>query len=189
MEMLTGLSSIPLDMEQYMHTCSQEMEPEVITAVTQALQLDSHKCQPWLCPVTITAVCADDEQERVTSPVAEISMETLRRAQEEDAVIGKVREYVMTGQWPRLGGRDRRDDISILVRDRNKLYVNEDGILYRKSASRAQLVLPKTFHQLIYRELHDTSERRGHSASSVIDSIGLICREMWTIMSPRCVAA
>lgn len=48
---------MPLDMEQYMETCSQEMEPEVITTVTQTLQLDSHEHEPWMCPATITAAC------------------------------------------------------------------------------------------------------------------------------------
>lgn len=156
-----GLSRMPLDMEKYIHACSQEMEPEVITTVTQALQLESHEHEPWMCPVTINAACTDVEWERVTSPVAEISKETLKRAQEDDPVIGKVQEHVMTGQWPYLRGRDRRDDISILVKDKNKLFVNEEGILYRKSAARAQLVPPKTLHQLIYRELH---EEMGHSA-------------------------
>ena len=142
-----GLLQMPLDMEHYIHTCSQEMEPEVIRTGTQALQLESHKREPWLCPATITAACTDVEQERVAHPVAEIPLENLRKAQEDDPVIGKVRQYVMTGQWPRLEGRDRRDDISVLARERNKLYVNQDGILYRKSVARTQLVLPTAFHQ------------------------------------------
>lgn len=141
-----------------MGTCSQEMEPEVITTVTQALQLESHEHQPWMCPATISTAC-DVEQERITSPVAELSTEKLKKAQEDDPVIGKVREYVITGQWPHLRERDRRDDTSILMRERNKLYVNENGILYRKSVGRAQLVLPTTFHPLIYKELH---EELGH---------------------------
>lgn len=58
-----GLSHMLLDREQYMRTCSLETEPEVITAVTQALQLESHEREPWLCPVTITAACADVECE------------------------------------------------------------------------------------------------------------------------------
>lgn len=49
-----GLSRMPLDMEQYMENCSQEMEPQVITTVTQTLQLDSHEREPWMCPATIT---------------------------------------------------------------------------------------------------------------------------------------
>lgn len=154
-----GLSRMPLDMEQYIHTCSQEMGPEVITTVTQTLHLESQEREPWMCPATITAACTDVEQERITSPVAEIPIENLKKAQEEDPVIGKVREYIITGQWPHLKGRDRRDDTCVLVRERNKLFVNEDGILYRKSVARAQLVLPAAFHQLIYRELH---EEMGH---------------------------
>lgn len=64
-----GLSRMPLDMEQYMRTCSQDMEPEVITTVTQTLQLESHEREPWMCPITIIAACSDVDQERVTSPV------------------------------------------------------------------------------------------------------------------------
>lgn len=33
---------------QYMETCSQEMEPEVITTVTQILQLDFSEREPWM---------------------------------------------------------------------------------------------------------------------------------------------
>lgn len=155
-----GLSRMPLDMEQYMHTCSQEMEPETIKTVTQTLQLESEGHEPWMCPVTIAAACTEHELERVTSPVAEISNENIKKAQEDDPVLGKVREYVITGRWPKLRGReDRRDDITILARERNKLYVNDDGVLYRKSVARAQLVLPAAFHQLIYKELH---EEMGH---------------------------
>ncbi|TWW57317.1 Retrovirus-related Pol polyprotein from transposon 297 [Takifugu flavidus] len=152
-----GLSRMPLDMEQYMETCSQEMEPEVITTVTQTLQLDFYEREPWMCPATITAASTDVECERVASPVKEISIETLKKAQEEDPVIGKVREFVIKGQWPRL--RDRQDSISALIREKTKLYVNKDGILYRKSVTRNQLVLPKVFHPLIYKELH---EEMGH---------------------------
>lgn len=111
-------------MEQYIHTCSQEMEPEVITTVTQALQLESHEREPWMCPATVTAACTDVEQERITSPVAEIHIENLKKAQEDDPVIGKVQECVMTGQWPHLRGRDRRDDTSVLVRERNNEYMS-----------------------------------------------------------------
>lgn len=43
-------------------------------------------------PVTINTACTDvqQEQEQVTSPVAEISIETLKEAQEKHPVNGKV---------------------------------------------------------------------------------------------------
>ena len=154
-----GLSRMPLDMEKYMRTCSQEVQQEVITSVTQALQLQSQEQEPWMCPVTIATACAEEDNERVSSPVDEISREDLKKAQEKDVVIGKVREYVVKRQWPSLKGRDRRDDTTVLIREKNRLYVDEDGILHRKAGTRAQLVLPKQFHQLIYKELH---EEMGH---------------------------
>ncbi|XP_039866235.1 uncharacterized protein LOC120720578 [Simochromis diagramma] len=154
-----GLSRMPLDMEEYMRTCSQEMKPEVITPATQVLQLKAHEDEPWLCPATITTACADVELERVMAPVTQISKETLKKAQEDDPVIGRVRDWVMTGQWPPWRGRDRGEDTSVLSREKSKLYLDKDDILYRKSAARAQLVLPTKFHQLVYKELH---EEMGH---------------------------
>lgn len=85
-----GLSRMPMDMEQYIQSCSQDMKPEVITSVTQALQIKSNRHEPWMCSATISAVCSDAENERVTSTVAEISAENLKKAQEEDPIIGKV---------------------------------------------------------------------------------------------------
>lgn len=112
-----------------------------------------------MCPATISTACADVELEGVTSPVVEISTEKLRKAQEVDPVIGKVREYVRTGKWPPLRGRDRRDGITVLATEKSKLYISENGILYRQTVTRDQLVLPTEFHQLIYKELH---EEMGH---------------------------
>lgn len=150
-----GLSRMPLDMEQYIKTCSQETEPEVIATITQTLQLESCKREPWMCAATITAACTDVENEKVASPVKEITTETLKKAQEDDPVIGKVRQYVINGQWPHLRRRDRRDGTFVLIRDKNKLHVNTDGILFRKTMTQNQLMLPKIFHQLIYKELHE----------------------------------
>lgn len=154
-----GLSRMPLDMEEYRCAYSQEMEPEVITSVAQAIQLAFHEPEPWMCPATINTICTNVEFEQITSPVAEIPVAELRKAQGDDPVIGKVRKYVMEGQWPHLSGMNWRDGTSVLARERRKLYVSKDGILYRKSATRTQLVLPTVFHQLVYRELH---EEMGH---------------------------
>lgn len=111
-----------------------------------------------MCPATITIACTEGGQEQVSSPVAEIPLENLVKAQEDDPVIGPVREYVRTGKWPRLKGRGWHDDVSVLRRARSKIEIVE-GLLYRKSVARSQLVLPTLFHKLIYKELH---EEMGH---------------------------
>jgi len=47
------------------------------------------------------------------------------------------------------------EDVGIMAREKNKLCVGEDGVLYMKTKTRHQLVLPKTFSQLVYKELHE----------------------------------
>ena len=42
-----------------------------------------------------------------------------------------------------------------LLREWDKLFVDADSILRRKANETNQIVLPKKFHSMIYRELHD----------------------------------
>lgn len=115
------------------------------------------------------------KQVQIASPVAEIPTEDLKKTQEDGQVTGNVQQYVMAGQWPRLRGGDHREDTSVI----------------RKSPARAQLVLPSTDHQLIYKELY---EEMGHLVVEQTFILILDCfywpdLQMWTFPSPRCVAA
>ena len=49
--------------------------------------------------------------------------------------------------------------VQSLLHEWKKLDLSEDGILYRRSGPNPQLVLPKTFHRAVFRELH---EEMGH---------------------------
>lgn len=153
-----GLSRMPLDMDKYMQECSQEMQPEVINSVTHAVSIQDEEQQPWMCPLTIATACAEEE-DQVTSPITEISGSEMRKAQEEDTVIKRVRECIVTKQWPTVKRQEHQDDVAALMREKSRLYLDEDGILFRKTATRSQLVLPSKFYPLIYRELH---EEMGH---------------------------
>lgn len=42
----------------------------------------------------------------------------------------------------------------MLLKQWFKLFVGEDGVLYRKTRKREQLLLPKSYHPLILAELH-----------------------------------
>ncbi|KAK7886457.1 hypothetical protein WMY93_026078 [Mugilogobius chulae] len=81
-----GLSRMPLDMEQYMSRCTQDVHPEVMQCVAQAVTVKSQDNEPWLCPVTISTLISESDQE--ASSIAEISKTLLKKAQEEDTVIG-----------------------------------------------------------------------------------------------------
>lgn len=74
-----GLSRMPMDMEQYMSTCTQAVLPDVMNGVTQAVTV-SQESDPWLCPVTISTAL-EEESKEVTS-VREIPKTVLREAQQ-----------------------------------------------------------------------------------------------------------
>ncbi|KAK7879352.1 hypothetical protein WMY93_033866 [Mugilogobius chulae] len=129
-----GLSRMPLDMERYMESCTQAVAQDVMHSVTQALAVKAKSTEPWLCPFTISSAIVDHEEEQVTRSIQRLSLaETWKTTQNKD--------------------------IAALAREKQKLHINEDGLLCRKTANRMQLVLPKKYHRLVYKELH---EEMGH---------------------------
>ena len=96
-----------------------------------------------------------------------MDLEFLRKAQSEDAVISRLIHF-------KENGRPSQDEICLentLVRtamhEWNKLKLEHDGILYRKTNERKQLVLPGKYHHLVLKHLH---EELGHvGANRVIE--------------------
>ena len=148
-----GLSRMPLDMEQYMLTCTQAVLPEVMNSMTQAVAIQSQESEPWLCPVTISTAIAEDD-DGLTS-VGEISKTELREAQKEDPVIGPVLKYMASKQWPKCGKQPQSNKVAGLARQKHKLHLSDDGLLYRETTNRLQLLLPQKYHRLVYKELHE----------------------------------
>ena len=50
-------------------------------------------------------------------------------------------------------------DCDYIILNWNKLKLNQNGILVKRNLNSKQLLLPKNYHRLIYRELH---ENMGH---------------------------
>ncbi|KAK0131526.1 Retrovirus-related Pol polyprotein from transposon 412 [Merluccius polli] len=136
-----GLSRMPLNMEQYMLTCTQAVLPEVMHSVTQAVAVQSQESEPWLCPVTISTAIAEDNDGETS--VGGIPKTELREAQREDPVIGQC------------GKQPQNNKIAGLARQKHKLHLSDDGLLYRETTNRLQLLLPQKYHQLVYKELHE----------------------------------
>lgn len=111
-----------------------------------------------MCPAVIATALADKEHEQHTLPaslVTQISSEALK-AQEGD-LISKILQYLKTNQWPKVKNSD--ETTKAFLRERSKLYQDENGVLYRKTVTRSQLVLPKSFHKLVLQQLH---QEMGH---------------------------
>lgn len=82
-----------------------------------------------------------------------LTPEQIRDSQERDPVIGQVLHY--KNQHPsRRALKAEPADVRVLMRQWAKLYVNEDGILFRKAGDKQQLILPKEHRQTVFHELH-----------------------------------
>ncbi|KAL6465913.1 hypothetical protein MHYP_G00260460 [Metynnis hypsauchen] len=112
-------------------------------------------------PITWTAVhqqCAElceTEQEPMSS-------EEIYQAQHDDACISPVLEYKKSNIRP-VGHMLRNLSIKSkhLLREWERLAFNENGILYRKTATRKQLVLPEKYKKLVLRKLHNGMGHQG----------------------------
>uniref|UniRef100_A0A3B1IUI3 Gypsy retrotransposon integrase-like protein 1 n=3 Tax=Astyanax mexicanus TaxID=7994 RepID=A0A3B1IUI3_ASTMX len=91
------------------------------------------------------------------SSLEQLSGEDLRRAQESDAVISRVRNAVNGGLWP-LGFQSDMPDMPLFKREFQKL-VLKNRLLYRRTTRGGheifQLVLPKVYRDTVLRSLHD----------------------------------
>lgn len=148
------LSRMPLSPEQYMQQCSQEVDPKIVGCITQALEVHQKEEMPWLCPVTIAHMTSAIDGTH--KKVAQIPKGTIRTAQKEDSMIGPVWKYKSQNRFPSKQEQQGGPlDLFILMKQWTKLYLDEDGILRRKTSSGSQLVLPKLYHQLVFKELHE----------------------------------
>ena len=79
------------------------------------------------------------DEEYIDFALGIISRAELVNAQEQDPVIGKVLNFKKKGKWPTLWEiRNALPATRILMRQRNRLYQGQDGLLYRKSGSFSQ---------------------------------------------------
>lgn len=153
-----GLSRMSLSMEEYMQTCTQIVHPEVMNSVIQAVAVQFQESEPWLCPATINSLVTEECDADNTS-VKDISRAALRQAQQDDPVISEVLRCVSAQEKPKRGWYKGNRRVSALMRQKHRLYMDEDGLLYRKTASRSQILLPQKYHTLVFKELH---EEMGH---------------------------
>ena len=103
-----------------------------------------------------------------------IEPQVILEAQRADPSVGRVLAYKLDEQRPTV--RELRRELPstrALLREWHKLEVGEDGLPWRKSGKNLQLVLPKRFHPLVYKELH---QEMGHLG---VERVLHLAREMF----------
>ena len=151
------LSRIPLNIEDYMATCCEGSSLEVIQAAVCSAQFQSQDNFPWLTALTdpITALDADH-----TIPIDQ--QIDLQQAQELDPVISRVVNLIKTGKRPSVRetkGESR--DVKRLLFEWDKLTLGSDNVLYRKTRTNTQVLLPRQLRRIIFKELHEDTGHLG----------------------------
>ena len=142
---------MPSDIDRYMKACTQETSQEVITATVSVIMALHNSSSAW-----ITAVIDGTEALNLDSDFLDASK--YHRIQLHvilaDRSIGKVVAYKIGGHQPAPHEIHKElPSVRKLLREWPKLKVGEDGLLRIKCGEYLQLVLPKQFYPLVYKEL------------------------------------
>ena len=157
------LSRMPLNIEYYMVTCSERSSLEVVQATICSVQFQSRGDFPWLTALTDSITALDDDNIITTDQQID-----LKQAQELDPVIRRVMHFIQSGKRPSVReSKAESRDVQRLLFEWNKLILGNDNILYRKTSTNEQVVLPRKLRRIILKELH---EDMGHlGAERVFD--------------------
>ncbi len=137
-----------------------ELSSDSIGAMIQMVEVQREPGIPWsfavACPNLPT--CAETS----TTSASPLPKKEIMRAQREDKDIQFIIHHLQSGVKPSakqlksVGSAARG-----MMRGWNKLILDEDGILRRKTAQRTQLVLPVEFRKIALEELHDKMGHQG----------------------------
>ena len=112
----------------------------------------SHKDEDLIKNIRIDTL---DLKHEVNVGEKRITKEEIVEAQKDDKVISPV--YKIVEKQLNLKKSERKmlsNESIILLKQRKKLCI-ENGVLYRRTKTLNQLVLPERFHSLVYSELHE----------------------------------
>ena len=144
-----------------MQECTEETSPETLQAIVISVRAQAHGDDNWLSSFShdLTLVDADIKlsQKQLASQFKSIDM---KAAQLSDPVNGKVMKYLKSGRKPSREEMFQESPVTRqLLHEWRKLKLEPNGILRRGNGQFKQLVLPKKYCHLVYKELH---EEMGH---------------------------
>ena len=96
-----------------------------------------------------------DEHHLQDLQFSQVTSHDLLSAQQSDSSISQVLHYKNLGKDPTKEECNRETPgVKILMKEWNKLHAGKDGVLRRQSGPYTQLVLPRRYQHLVYKELH-----------------------------------
>lgn len=145
------LSRLPLDIEKYKTLCKEHVDSDAFQAIVTAIHVQAFNEETW-----ISHNNANISTKVVVNAVSIVGADALLEAQGEDKslmpVIDVIRRKVK--DWTKELGHVSRET-KLLLREKEKLMIDKDGLLKRKCGSIRQVVLPAKFRNMIYKQLHE----------------------------------
>ena len=149
-------SRMLLDFDEYIKTCTEEVGTDEIQAIACSAQVQADGGSAWITTLTDNpAVLTSDPTLFKQSRLPQIQQVNIATEQRQDKVIGRVLSYLKSGKRPT--STETSADLPAtkqLLFEWKKLEVGSDNILRCISGPYKQIVLPRKFHQLVYKELH-----------------------------------
>lgn len=137
---------MPLDIDSYMRCCTAEVGQETISASMESVAVEQRDpCQGiGVIQVSALQLVKDSDTNQPLMP------DQIRRAQETDEVLSRVLWYKSQSRRP------SRAEVkaAALLKQWLKRHVGQDGVLRRQTTRREQLLVPKAYHTLVFKELH-----------------------------------
>ena len=146
-----SLSRMPIDWEEYVTSCSEEVDHDVLQAVISATKIQEKGSLPWVAafadlPELPVSDCTDKPLTRVN----------LLNSQLKDPTINRVIQLKKDGQKLSVSRvKQETKTVQRLLYEWDKLAVGKDGVLYRNTATEHQIVLPLGLRRVVYKHLHD----------------------------------
>ena len=159
------LSRMPLNIDEYIPQCTEELATDVLQATVSACCGQRKSEVAWVSALSAKPNNFDLQDQELLDPKSRqrFDVSDIVQAQEEDSVISSIRKFKLGGKKPSTVERQQLVPLAKgLLREWDKLFVDPDSILCRRTNETNQIVLPKKFHSMIYRELHD---EMGHLGS------------------------
>ncbi|KAL7870752.1 hypothetical protein SRHO_G00082490 [Serrasalmus rhombeus] len=160
-----SLSRMPTDIETVMRECTEELQSESVSATVQAVE--AQQCSEMSWAMALPTHCVEEEEKIGTSSVKPLSKTEIQQAQVVDSDIGTIIDYIRSGEKPSSQQlRTLNSATKCLVREWDKLVLNEDDLLYRRTGQRQQLVLPRKFRGMVLQMLHNEMGHQGVDRTS-----------------------
>ena len=153
------LSRLPLDIDNYVDACTEELSRDTILATWEGSQAAKQRDVAYVAVLNLSQDASATPQSAELIPT--IPHDELTKSQRDDPAIGQV---IQLKETTNTLTNDMKKGVNGLAKKLlhqwDKLHL-DNGLLYRKTSQRSQLVLPDQYRPLVLKHLHDDMGHMG----------------------------